>query len=408
MREVAICNSVTSLFLLGFFVVGSQAFAEQQQAIVSPELEEAQKKQAIAEAEKATAEAERDAFKAKLGELSTDKVEKSTITTDKLVIEGKLLAYESAEAAAKAIVKGIYVSAKAKGKLVIATEQLNDIVLYRAFMTQIELMLNNLTPLMTMPKLLTEPLPSPCPPQIDKSRFVPPLAVATVALQLISLLKVDTTVKGIETSINEFGLAALIAAELISKEIDVAYPSRFYTAAFAPIQNPTIVARINELSTKKFNLDRFLDLVIKKKGELKTLATTSSNECKKLYSEDIETLEKLETAIKSTITNLQGVLDQFMKVGNTTGVTLLHQLSSAEVLQKNYQGATILEVKPVEAGGAFMTKAGIFGTSLRFSGGVVIAYMLFDGENGKILASGLISRYSGYIKDSDIDQKLSR
>jgi|CXWL01.1.fsa_nt_gi hypothetical protein len=385
--------------------IGAPSFADEQQAKDSPELAEAKKKQALAEAEKATAEAQRDTFKAKLGDLSTDKIEKSTLTTDKLAIEGKLLAYKSAMAIANTI--GGSVSEKIPSKkLVIATQLLNDLILYQTFMTQTELLLNSITPLTTKPKLQTDPLPSVCSEKVEKSRFVPPLDVASIAIQLISLLKVDTTVKGIEATIDEFGFAAALSAELSLKGIDVVYPSRFYAGALAPPQDLQIVTRVNELSRSKIKLDHFLDWLIGRQNELKASAAKASNACKALYARDVETLENLGRVVKDAATTTQGILDQVMKTENQSGIKLLQQLSFAEILRRNYQDAAILELKTLEAGGAAKTKEAFWGTSLRFSGGAVIAYMLFEGKTGRILTSGLVPHYSGYIEDSEIDKKL--
>lgn len=404
MKVVAVVTIII-MFAVTIFI-GAPSFADDQQAKDSPELVEAKKKQALAEAEKATAEAQRDAFKAKLGELSIDKIQKSTLTTDKLAIEGKLLAYKSAMAIATTIGGGIYEKVPAK-KLVIATQLLTDLTLYQTFMTQTELLQNQITPLTTMPKLQTDPLPSVCSEKGEKSKFVPPpLDVASIAMQLISLLKVDTTVKGIEATIDEFGFAAALSAELSLKGIEVVYPNRFYAGALAPPQDLKIVTRINELSKSKNKLDHFLDKLMSRQNELKASAAKASNSCKVLYAQDLETLETLGRAIKDTATTIQGILDQVMKSENQSGIKLLQQLSFAEILQRNYQDAAILEIKTLEAGGAAKTKEGFFSTSLRFSGGAAIAYMLFDGKTGRILTSGLVPHYSGYIEDTDLERKL--
>jgi hypothetical protein len=102
------------------------------------------------------------------------------------------------------------------------------------------------------------------------------------------------------------------------------------------------------------------------------------------------------------ILNTEGTafLDYLTKVDTSTGQSALGALIRAEnVTTKLKEDKSYLfYAKILAAGGAERTRKNLFtGTRVSFSGGLVVSFVVFD-KSGKILDSGLLDEYDGYIR----------
>jgi len=375
--------------------------ARQQEPAASddPKVVEAQKRQALAEAEKARAEAERDAYKAKIGEISTDKLPKGTITAEKLEIEGRILAYRSADNSTTAIVTSVGSVVPKPGKVVLfSSKELNGLMTYQAFSAQTNLLIARVPLLTTMPPLLTDHLTKPC--STTPRKFVPPLLAVDTALQVLALFKVDTSIAGAEVTLDDFAIYAMIASKLRASSIDVVYLPSYYPNVFGPPPPALKIYKLfGDLNQKQFDLGDFSATIDQRKADLaKRQTAETDNACKALYQVDLDALAARQTEVKETQTLLGQIIAGLTKPDDQTGLNLIHTFATAEQLATAFPSAYLLQVKPIAAGGSTKTTTNILGSKLSFSGGSIISFMLFD-TSGAVVAAGTSPLYGGYVRD---------
>lgn len=106
-------------------------------------------------------------------------------------------------------------------------------------------------------------------------------------------------------------------------------------------------------------------------------------------------------ALKASQTKMSEFVAALTKP-DSNGVTPLVALLRAQALRNaKGEGANLLHVGFVTAGGNNIIKRNIFHSSLRFSGGVVAKYLLVDNA-GYLTDSGVVACYGGQLKEGDI------
>ena len=110
-------------------------------------------------------------------------------------------------------------------------------------------------------------------------------------------------------------------------------------------------------------------------------------------------------ALKALQTRMSDFVTALTKP-DSNGVTPLVALLRAQALRDaKGEGANLLHVGFVTAGGNNIIKRNIFSSSLRFSGGVVAKYLLVD-KDGYLTASGVVACYGGQLKEGDIKREF--
>jgi hypothetical protein len=395
------------LIVFGFCAIGAVIGQNNSDDKPDPKVEEAQRKQAIAEANKATAEAQRDTYKAIVGELNTDNLPKGTVSVDKTEIESKILAYRSANETATKISETISTLNPKPEKIVILTnKEINNVAAYNAFKSQVNLLNNRINLLKNLPPLLSDNLQKPC--KAPQKFPVPPLLAAETALQVLALFKKDTSFAGTEVTLDDFAVYTMILSKLNEKGIkQVIYPPMFYPNLFVdPDTQPQIYKTFETLSQSQFSLEEKLNEISEKKEKLAELTKAETDDnCKKSYASDLATISQRETQIKDVQTFLAQIITALTKPDEQTGLSLLHQYATAERLTNDFKSAHLLQVKPIAAGGTARVKTTIFGSRLSFGGGAILSYMLTDGD-GKFIKAGTVPHYGGYIRAKDINEVL--
>jgi len=376
-----------------------------------PEIAAAKRAQALAEAKAATAKAEADLAKAEadkakamLGEI-TQTTPKGTATAEGLSVEGKIRAYRAAETAATAIAEAVLKKSPQK-VVVFSAKEMNDITFWQSFLQQATVLQNQLAA-PTLPPLFADNPGQCAPPKTARGvppavRTVPPLMAIDAALQLLSLFKVDRTVKGADVTLDDFAIAALVGGKLAAAKISVAYPPSYYPGAFAPSSAPRTTQALATLTQRRQTLIDFSTNIDTKKQQIAQRSTQEQQQaCKDRYAEDIALLDNLQTRVKTSIGLLDAFFAGILKADAQSGVTLLQTLIAAEQLSTTFQSAHTLQLKPVAAGGATMTTTNIFGSKISFSGGVVISYMLFDSA-GVLVDAATVPQYGGFVDEKEM------
>jgi hypothetical protein len=357
---------------------------------------DAKKRQAIAEAEAAEA-------KARLGAI-TAATPKGTATVDGLSVEGKIRAYRAAATAADEITKDV-LSAKPTAIVFFSAKEIADITTYRAFLRQADLVQSLALPLVLPPLFADQPSGTSCvPPPRVATKAIPPLVGIDAALQVLSLFKADRSIKGADVTLDEFAVAALVAERLIDK-VTVVYPPSYYPSAFQQGATPELDKRFNALTALLQAHIKFSLQISARRQEVAALAETAEARkdpvCKQRYVEDLAALDLVQARVKAIAVALDQLFANFVKADAQTGLTLLQTLAAAEQLATQFKSAHVLQLRAVAAGGATMTKTNIFRTRILFSGGAVIAYMLFA-DTGAIVKAGTVPVYGGVVPETEM------
>jgi hypothetical protein len=364
-----------------------------------PELIQAQLKQKLAEAKQATAEAELAAAKAKIGEISVA-LPKGTTTSTTQHIEGTILAYQAAASAVASIVKDVTTAPAPKQVVLFSQKEISALTVYQSFKVQADLLITRIPALTTKPTLVSDSMPVDCVAPVKPK--VAPLLVVDTALQLLGLFKVDRTITGSDVALDEFGVYSLIASDLVAKGISVAYPPSYFPNALNPTPTPLAIHQtFQTLSQKHIELGQFVNQLNDTKNKLSAGKEKATAKCKGIYDADIDTVNVAVTQATAAQAAIGQVITALTAADSQSGVTLIQTLSSAELLATGFKSASVLQVKPIAAGGNVQTATNIFRTKLSFSGGVVLSYMLFD-PTGAVAHAGTVPLYGGYVDASEM------
>ncbi|WP_371763808.1 hypothetical protein [Massilia sp.] len=366
-----------------------------------PTLAQAQLKQNIAQAQQATAEAELATAKAKIGQIDAT-LPKGQTTATSLHIEGTILAYRAAEKAADQIAANVATLVPNKKVVLFSSKELAWLNTYRSFKFQTSVLLANIPKLTTDPKLTSDSLPPSC---VAPTRVkVPPLLLIGVALELASLFKSDNNITGSDVTVDDFAMNSLMAEKLKARGFSIAYPPLFFPNLLepAPLAPTTQTEQtFKNLNDGAFNLSQFVKRMNDKKMALTAAREKASTKCKAIYDDDIANVDDAQAKASAAQTAINQILTGLTTTDPQSGLTTLQNLTYAEQLGVTFQSASILQVKSIAAGGNTQTKTGTFSTTLSFSGGVVLTYMLIE-KDGSISTSGVVPVYGGYIDSSDM------
>jgi hypothetical protein len=95
--------------------------------------------------------------------------------------------------------------------------------------------------------------------------------------------------------------------------------------------------------------------------------------------------------------------------GQVPLVTVIREDVLADVLAKD--GSLLLVVKLQKSGGSYYTKRNLWTifTGMQFycSGGVVVSYALLQGNDGLVIASGLIPVLGGFVREGKLEETIN-
>ena len=361
------------------------------------------------------AQAKADAAKARLGSIDTTDLPKGKGEASSLNVEGTILAYRAVDAIAQRIATITKTALGNSGRPVVIyhEQQLNAVMQYRTFQRQADLLQSHTLLAIggekgkvKLPKLLSDEMTCVAPPA-PKTLSLDPI---NAALQVASLFKVDLKVEGRDVTVDEFALATAVLQKLGAEPgavTSVAYPASYLPGVFAPgsgsLAKSRIVASVDELAQAQGTLDSLLTLIEARRATLaRLLEAKPTPACKSAYEADLQTLLFLESKAKALHGSAERMQGLALAIDEKRGVSGLQQLLISEALSSQFERAFVLQLKPVAAGGATLTKTNLFRTRFLFSGGAIVSYLLFDGAGGQINAAGTIPYYAGFIPAEDL------
>lgn len=411
----------TGLFALLLCVVSYRS----AQAQSADDVTAAQRQVSIAQAMRDVAQANADEAKAKLGTLDTSGLPKGTGEATSLNVEAKILAYQSVNIAATKIAAKVAALVPKPATVVIYSDkELGAVQQFRAFQQQAAVFHKAVASsagtgasgIPSLPKLESDNTcasPTASAPVIaaeEAGGGIAPLTIVGTALQVLSLFKADKKLVGIDVDVADFALATDVAGKLIEQKIAVVYPPTFLPGAFSMKPGATASVMFKEydaLGADSTNLEAFLGLVVVRRDSINQLAATkgASASCKTTFARDVAKLGQYEAAAKTLKAAVDQQLASLIKVDDKTGTTSLQMLVAAETLATHFNAAPyVLQLKPIAAGGATLTKTNLFTTHFYFSGGAVVSYLLLDAESGNVVLAGTIPAYGGFVEAGQLSR----
>jgi len=414
-------HRITQVVIATLVLAGSAALAATSQDDVDEakrvqQLEEAKK--AAAQARQATAEAQAAEAKAKLGTIDASKFTPPKGEAKTLALEGSLLAYSALDGVATKIAEAVKPAASAAGGLsrpvaLLGDKEFNALQQAKSFKSSLAVLNNNIKQF-KVPKLAADD--PQCKEPTEAGGGLGVLGSIDVALQIAQLFKVDKSLEGAEVSIDEFALASVVVSKLQAAGFkQVAYGPVFLAGAFGgkdPFADSDIVKALDTLTGQQLNIDIALAEIARRRDKLKDREDDKKvklpDACKIPFDEARAIYTSLETRGK----NLKDRADKFSIAVTTlddkTGVTVLQALVQGETMSKNLVGARVLRLKPISGGGTVYIKTNLFATHIGIGGGAIVAYMLLDGTDGSVMASGTSSVYGGFVEPEKLSGILNK
>jgi len=244
------------------------------------------------------------------------------------------------------------------------------------------------------------------------------------AADLVSLFKVDETIKYKDLTIPDVSLAAAVAAALIKQSPSLPV---YHSSIIPPDllkDSATLLATLSSLSDLRSELDESQPGLARMQAKLKakidklTTKIAADVAANKDTSKDQASLDREQGAhdllsaatarAQASAASYDAFALALLKADETTGSNGLARILRAEKLAAAAAGAHWLVLKVAAAGGGYKTKHWLWWptTKVVYSGGAIVQFMLFN-DSGKIDAAGVLPKYSGFIKVTDQPTKTA-
>ena len=336
--------------------MASEKIGEKTIEELKRELEKIELQQKIDEAKKAI-------WKAKLLDLEVKMLEGKLTIDENVTIECQILVYRAMSEIASQISHEIK-NHGVKRVIIFNQHDLNIVLSYKTTLEQINIFKEQYEKAV---KEEEEKEVAAKMPLVSKDILVAGTTVLTSLVDIASLLKTGTDIKGKKIDLVDEALVSEIARTL-QPEVTTIYPP------FINIVPGKLLSVIFELSKLKEEADRKIAI----------------------WSKDEQSQDKV-AQLKNLNGQYEKILTSLVGVDENTGISRLEKLVKGEILstELDKNGTDILYLKVVAGGGNNKTTRNLLWSRLFHSGGAIITYFLLS-KDGIIKASKTFSKYTGY------------
>lgn len=352
-------------------------------------------------------DAQRDAFKAALGDVPASGMTGSvTLQGDKVgELEATLLAAHALKKAATAV--AVQVAAVVAPNAPITVVAAPDVPAFQtllAYKAQHELV---------RAALLSAIQASGAIPSGRGAAAVPMVAAAGAALDVASKLagffRSEFTVGGVALSLDEVAAVNEVAGQLCRKFV-VVVPGVFNPRALTDAGG-AIVTQVTELSVTNQEAERRLTEHQAAADQLTgAIAAEADADRKRALGEELARHKTVLDSLRSGVALFATWMTKLSAVDDK-GATSLATIAKEQAIVDGLAGGHLLTVKVQKAGGGFFVKKNLWtvfgGLPLYHMGGVALTFALFEGSSGKVLASGAVPVYGGFVKSNEVQTTLS-
>jgi hypothetical protein len=372
--------------------------------------------QDVADARKKQYESELQEFKARLGEVPSSGIAGTvTLAANAGKIEAELLASAAIDHVAARIAAALPQPAAAARLFVYATQDAPTFQALTAYRVQTGLVGIAFATATAASDKANE---GAVPPAEARVEGVAALGAAGVALDAVTKLagyfRSDFSVQGIDMTPDDALLVAALANRLRAAEGNryaVHVPALYNPGALATgvdaikndlLANATAKARAQARSATH---DRAA-------GAFAELAKKSVvPEEKVQLGEKAELHRKAAESLRGAIALQDALLTRLATPDDKGATPLVAVVRESAVVASLAGGARLLLVKASKTGGSLYTEKNLwtsFGRMPFFVGaGVVATYVLLDGVDGKVLASGVVPRHGGFVSARDVPAAIN-
>ena len=376
------------------------------QSEVQKEIDALKKQKELLDAQKQLADAQLAAFKAAVGEVPSSGIA-GTVTVGQNVgeLEATLLAAQALKKAAMTIaVQVAAVVAPNASITVVAAPDVPAFQTLLAYKAQHGLVRT---------ALLSAIQASGGIPRGRGLAPVPMVGAAGAALgaasKLAEFFRSDFTVGGVALSLDEAAAVNEVAGQLCQKFV-VVIPGVFNPKALTDAGG-SFVTQVTDLSVINQEAERRLAEHQATADQLtNTIAAETDPDGKRALEEEL-------TKHKSALDSLRAAVALFatwmtkLSAVNDKGATSLATIAKEQAIIDGLAGGHLLTVKVQKAGGGFFVKKNlwtVFGElPLYHMGGVALTFALLEGSSGKVLASGAVPVYGGFVKSKEVQTTLT-
>lgn len=376
--------------------------------------EEAEAKKAAAEAAKAQAEAEIAALKAQVGDISASGYTGGVTLEDKAgAIEAALLAAKAMNTAAQRIEERLAKNATGRTILLYSLSEVPDFQALMAYRAQIALVKKGFREAQAASSLAGPTAPPTPEAELEGVPLLPAAGLALDAVdKLLGFFRTDYSVGGIDLSLDDsmliHALAGLIADPDQSREVKL--PAVYNPGALSGA-GAAILAELTSLSQAKVGGQEKAELHVESAARFTEQAGNEADTYKKAaLLKQAEAHKVAAEAWKAAIGFFDGFFSKLDAADDKGTIPLAEVIRENEVFTALQGGDLLLIVKLQKSGGAYYTKKNMWsffgGMPFYYMGGTVVSFVLLDGAEGSVRASGVVPVHGGFVKAGKLQAEL--
>ena len=251
-----------------------------------------------------------------------------------------------------------------------------------------------------------------------QTESVPIVAAAGLALdalnKAIGFFRTDYTVGGIDVTAEDSMLVNSLPSSLIARSpsVIVKLPALYNAQAVSSTFEKGIGLQLAGLTLLKTGLQSRVSHHEEVSAAHTEAAGKESDPEKKADVLKKANRHKVAADVLKAVINAYDAFYAKLVTADDKGVVALTNVIREEVLADALkEGALLLLVKVHKSGGAYYTKKSMwtfFGGMPFFNmGGVVGSFVLIDGTDGKVLASGVVPIHGGFVKANDLEEEVN-
>jgi hypothetical protein len=229
-----------------------------------------------------------------------------------------------------------------------------------------------------------------------------------VASKLAGFFRSDFTVGGVALSLDEAAAVNEVAGQLCQKFV-VVVPGVFNPRALTDAGG-TVVTQVTDLSVSNQEAERRLAEHEAAADQLtRAIAAEADADRKRAFEDELTKHKTVLDSLRSAVALFATWMTK-LSSADDKGVTSLATIAKEQAIIDGLAGGHLLTVKVQKAGGGFFVKKNLwtaFGEMpLYHMGGVAVTFALLEGSSGKVLASGAVPVYAGFVKSKEVQTTL--
>ena len=345
-------------------------------------------------------------------------------------VESQILAYHALNRLARKIAE-VVAGFKPQRILIHSEADINSLMSFQSFVGQMSLIGDELNGVNEDAKSALEDAeqilsgaPTPGEDAVVSLSLAPVVVGAALrsAIDLLSLFRVDVSLKSKDLTINDLALVAAVSGRLVGSGVTVFNPSLIPPRLFA--KESQVRGSLRELDTLSGGLDETRRAVEVFQEKVKAAITELSNKLTLAAtaspSPDTESLKQaidirqrvsdrlavITARLNATATAFNTFREALLKTDDAAGLNTLARLLRSEKLSGAAgEDSHLLVLKVAAAGGGVKTKQSKFSSgTVMYSGGAIVEYLLFA-PDGSTAAAGTLPAYTGFIEVNEREEE---